>query len=387
VFGQLREAITTLEIPLERESLAAAIALRDQLTAKVSTAIGDYAAADLHEADGSVTMSTWLRHEAGLDPTASVVEARRAAKLHALPVLRAAFEAGDLSAGAVEAILAKVAGRHLVRFADHEAELVPALAALDVDGVMKAMADWRAKADALDPGPAPADRPDTLHVSPTLDGRAQVNGSLGADLHALVAAALRVADPNDFDQPMPERRAAALGQICQTFLDLQDKFRGGRHRPHITVTVTNDGAAAFPETGAPVDELSLAVLACDAVWHRLVHDERGSVLHYGRATRDWPVDVANAIATRDGGCRWPGCKAPAHWCDVHHVKPWEHGGCTDVDNGCLLCRRHHHLLHGRAGWNFKLLPDGTAELTHPDGRTERSRPKGLDPPRLPIPDG
>ncbi len=77
---------------------------------------------------------------------------------------------------------------------------------------------------------------------------------------------------------------------------------------------------------------------------------------------------------------------PLHWCDVHHVQFWEHGGPTDIDNGLLLCRRHHRTLHSKPGWALKLLPDGTAELTHPDGTTETSYPKGLDPPRLPLPD-
>jgi hypothetical protein len=389
VFDALTLAIEGLEIPRDRESLAAAIALRDRLDAKVAGAIGDYAAAGEHEVDGSVAMSAWLRHNGGLDPTSSIVEARRAAKLRSLPVLAAAFEAGDLSAGAVEVILAKVPARHLARFASHEPELVPALAALDVDGVQRAMAEWRARADALDPGPAPGDRPDTLHLAATVDGRGVLNGSLGTDLFNLLSTALRVADPKDFDLPMAERRAAALGQVCQTFLDLQQGFRGGRHRPHVTVTVraAEDGPpATYTETGMPVDDVTLAALACDAIWHRLVFD-RGAVLHYGRSVRGWAADVANAIGIRDGGCRWPGCSAPAAWCDIHHVEPWEHGGCTDVCNGLMLCRRHHRMLHAKPGWSLKLLPDGTVELTHPDGRTERSEPRGLDPPRLPIPDG
>jgi hypothetical protein len=246
---------------------------------------------------------------------------------------------------------------------------------------------WRSRADALDPGPEPAERPDRLHASATLGGRGVLNGSLGPDLFALVAAALRVADGKDFELPMPERRAAALGQICQTFLDLQTGFRGGRHRPHVTVTVSAERLAGDPAapppvdagTGLPIGDIGLGVLACDAAWHRLVHD-RGAVLHYGRAARDWPVDLANAIATRDAGCRWPGCAAPASWCDIHHVQPWEAGGATDIDNGVLLCRRHHQLLHARRGWQLELLPDGTVELTHPTGRTQRSQPKGLDPP-------
>jgi hypothetical protein len=127
VFAALAEAVEGLEIPQEREALAAAIALRDRLDAKIASAVGAYAAAGLHEVDGAVTMSAWLRQHARLDPTSATCEARRAAKVQALPVLRAAFEAGQLSAGAVEVILTKVPRRHLGRLAEQEAELVPTL--------------------------------------------------------------------------------------------------------------------------------------------------------------------------------------------------------------------------------------------------------------------
>ena len=39
------------------------------------------------------------------------------------------------------------------------------------------------------------------------------------------------------------------------------------------------------------------------------------------------------------------------------------------------CRRHHRLIH-KPGYSIKLLPDGTTELTHPDGHVEISAPRG-----------
>ena len=135
----------------------------------------------------------------------------------------------------------------------------------------------------------------------------------------------------------------------------------------------------------PLSRYGLDALRCDAAWHRLHFAGRAAILRYGRTMRDWPVELYNAIAIRDGGCRWPGCTAPVHWCDIHHVEYWEHGGPTDIDNGVLLCRRHHRKLHTKDTWRLKLLPDTTVELTRPDGTTETSKPRGLDPPRLPLP--
>lgn len=386
MFDALETAVDTLTIPLHRESIVGAIRVRDRLDAKVATALGEYQAAGLHEVDGSVTMASWLRHFAAMDGSTAIAAARRGAKLQQLPVLRAAFESGFLSGGAVDIVLANVVKRHLALFAMHEPSVVPSLIGLDIDGVTRVMREWRARADAFDPGPAPADKPDRVHLSPTLDGRGIVNGDLGSDLYNLLADALRVADPGDFDLPMDERRALALGQVCQTFLDFNPDAKHRRHRPHVTITVRSDDAVAtYLGTGMPVSRYGLDVLRCDAAWHQLTFEGRAAILRYGRTMRDWPAGLYNAIAVRDAGCRWPGCTAPVHWCDVHHVHCWEDGGPTDVDNGVLLCRRHHRKLHSKAGWHLKLLPDGLVELVHPSGGVEISEPRGLDPPRLPLP--
>ncbi len=394
MYPQLDEAIERLEIPVERDSILRAIGWRDRLDGKITEAVGAYAAQGRHAIDGSVTMAVWLRHRAGVDPETAGRCSRRAAKLHQLPVLRAALISGVLSGGAVDVVLAKVLKRHISLFAEHETDLVPHLASLDIDGVMRAVTVWRTRADALNPGPAPVELPDTLHLSPTLDGRGVLNGSLGADLFNIFSTALRVADPGDPTLPLSQRRALALGQMCQSFLDFNPTAKHRRHRPHLNISMTYEqwadrehpGTATCVDTGMPVSRYGLDVLRCDAAWHRLTYGERASILRYGRTMRDWPVELYNAIAIRDAGCRWPGCTAPVHWCDIHHVEFWEHGGPTDIDNGLLLCRRHHHQLHSKQGWRLKLLPEGTAELTHPDGRTETSQPKGLDPPRLPLPD-
>ncbi len=224
-----------------------------------------------------------------------------------------------------------------------------------------------------------------MYLSKTLDARGELRGSLDADSTALVDAALRVADCHDRSLTTPERRAAALAQVCQSFLDFQHGHRGGRHRPHLNVTMAYQdfcdqefGTATHVDTAQPVSLIELAKLRCDAAWHRLLFDGQSSILDYGRATRDWPVDIYNAIVLRDGGCRFGDCSAPTYHCDVHHDPHWEHDGITSVATGILGCRRHHRLAH-TPGYSTKLLPDGTFEFTHPDGRTETSQPRGLNP--------
>jgi hypothetical protein len=385
MFDDLRAAIDNLDVPVERDAIVTAFGLRDRLDGHIASVVGEYGAAGLHEVDGSVTLGSWLTHRAGV--ASGSTYATRSARLHQLPVLREALIAGLLSGGAVDVILAKIPNRHLPRFADHEAELVPLLVGMPLGDVARAMNDWRAKADAIDPPPPATEKPDTFSLPPAYDGGAIPTGWFGPDLHDLVATALRVFDPGDLSLPLAERQALALGQALQVALDFNPNAKHGRHRPHVTVTVRDDGTATYLGTGQSPSRYGLDVLCCDAAWHRLTFEGRAAILRYGRTMRDWPPDLYNAVAARDGGCRWPGCTAPVHWCDVHHVHFWEHGGTTDIDNGALFCRRHHRKLHSKQGWTAKLLPDATLELTHPDGTVEISHPRGLDPPRLPLPPG
>jgi hypothetical protein len=59
---------------------------------------------------------------------------------------------------------------------------------------------------------------------------------------------------------------------------------------------------------------------------------------------------------RDGRCCFPGCDAPANWCDAHHVEHHGKGGPTTMLNLVLLCRRHHGVVH-RRGWSMVTNPD------------------------------
>ncbi|MBF5081501.1 HNH endonuclease [Quadrisphaera sp. INWT6] len=52
-----------------------------------------------------------------------------------------------------------------------------------------------------------------------------------------------------------------------------------------------------------------------------------------------------ALAARDGGCAFPGCGAPATWCEAHHVVFWSQGGATELSNLVLLCSRHRTEIH------------------------------------------
>src|SRR4051794_19409298 len=58
----------------------------------------------------------------------------------------------------------------------------------------------------------------------------------------------------------------------------------------------------------------------------------GVVLSVGRTQRYATTAQRLALVVRDGGCVFPGCGAPATWCDAHHVEHWEDAGATNIDN-------------------------------------------------------
>ena len=383
MFEALSAAVEELDVPLHREALRDLAGIAGRLQAKLAGAVGAYEAAGLHEVDGSLSMVAWLRHETSATTRAAAALTRRGRLLGACPVLADAVVSGRLGDGQLEAIVATV-GRHRDRFAHDEATLVPLFEGADVDATAAAMRRWRATADAVDEGPEPPGGDGEVHLSGGLQGRGELRGTLSPDLYAQLEAALRVADSGDRDLPLARRRAEALGVVARHFLDHQRVKPGGRHRPHLNVLFSYEEWAAglggtYLDTGGAVSPRELGVLVCDSALHRLLVDGASAILDYGRATRTVPVDLYNALVARDQGCRWPGCDRPASWCDAHHVDHWHTGGRTAIDALVLACRRHHRLSHS-PGWSVKLLPDGTFEVTHPDGRTERTEPRGPIPP-------
>jgi hypothetical protein len=94
--------------------------------------------------------------------------------------------------------------------------------------------------------------------------------------------------------------------------------------------------------------------------------EDGEVLSLGRETRYANRAQRKALAVRDRGCVVPGCGVPVSHSDAHHVDFYDHGGHTDCDNLCLLCRHHHRRVH--AGHLVIEMINGTPRVRLSDGR-------------------
>ncbi len=84
--------------------------------------------------------------------------------------------------------------------------------------------------------------------------------------------------------------------------------------------------------------------------------------------------LGHLIKIRNPTCSAPGCRRPAHRCDLDHVIPYHLGGRTCECNLHPLCRRHHRCK-GSPGWQLDMPEPGVLTWRLPHGRTYTTRPE------------
>jgi hypothetical protein len=381
MFSGLRESIETLQIPPCGAAVTEVAQLYSALGARLTIALGEIDRSGEWELDGSASMTAWVRTHLGWTNQQANRVLKVARRLRTSPVTAEAWLAGGLSDGQVEVIAANVTERRSRLWAEHEGELVPLLTASDVTGTTSAMQAWAAKADAvLDEAEPPDEPPAEAVLARTLDGRGYLRGTFDAEATEVIATGLRLADSGDLDTPSALRQGQAMVDVFRFFLDHQQGKLGKRHRPHLNVVIEEPslraGGPGRTLGGVPLPGSTVRRIACDATVHRVITDGRSSILDYGRSTRTIPPAVYTSLVLRDWGCRFPGCDRPAAWTEGHHVWHWEDGGPTRLSNLVLLCSKHHHVVHQK-GWQLRLDPTGTVEVTDPTGRRRTSDPPGI----------
>jgi hypothetical protein len=148
---------------------------------------------------------------------------------------------------------------------------------------------------------------------------------------------------------------------------------GMKSNARVTAVITLDDLRSHTGVGRldgvtePVSASTVEQLVCSAGYAPILLGDSGEVLAFGRTRRTFSPAQVKALAVRDGGC--VNCGAAPGWCDAHHVREWKaHDGPTDIDNGVLLCRECHTLIHQNA---YKL------RMVH--GRPHMLAPPWVDP--------
>ncbi|NLE82566.1 MAG: DUF222 domain-containing protein [Rhodococcus sp.] len=196
----------------------------------------------------------------------------------------------------------------------------------------------------------------------------------GIDREQLAAAAAR--DTRTAGQRNHDALTAMLRSVLSS--GALGAHRGLPATTIITMTLNQlekaAGGVATTATGGllPIaDALKLAEQSHPVL---ALFDHRGRPLHLGRKSRLASANQRLALIAADAGCTRPGCAAPPTRCAVHHVRDWQHGGVTDIENLTLACDACHALVNdSENGW-----------ATHPSrGRTTWAPPRHIDPARRP----
>ena len=349
------------------DQLPLLIALHERQGAAIALAAARLESEGGWAADGSLSMTAWLRDRCRMSATDARGLLRHGQFLRRFPTLAEAALDGTLPEAHLVALrLASCRATEGVLEPMQEA-MVDALAPLPAADATRACQAWKSRAESLVPGHEPRVREQSLRFATADDGCLVGNFVLGPDAarqfeHALTTAAA----PPTPGTSRARRHADALADVCAMFNANHASAGTPRHRPHVEVVIDADDLDPRRPT-CPED-----ALLCDCVIHRVLRSGT-AVLEYGRATRTVSRHLFRALAVRDQGCRFPGCDRPVSWCDAHHVVHWRHGGHTHPDNLVLLCSRHHHQVHA-PGWTAALTPDGTLVIRTIDGTERRSRP-------------
>jgi hypothetical protein len=146
--------------------------------------------------------------------------------------------------------------------------------------------------------------------------------------------------------------------------------------PHATLTAELHQRGSMARAGVqpgllpdgwPISPLTAQTLACTADLVPVLVNEDHQPLDVGDTQYSFPPKIRTAIITRDKACTYPGCGAPAPWCHTHHLTRFRHGGPTSINNGALLCGRHHRYVHA-LGLTGRLTTTGGRSHIHWDHR-------------------
>jgi hypothetical protein len=185
-----------------------------------------------------------------------------------------------------------------------------------------------------------------------------------------VQAAADAAAHDGTDRTADQRRADALVDLCLRGAGYGDGGVGaGGHadggpgssatgastqqgrKPSVQVSVALSTLLGLDEQPGDLDgygpipaELARRLAADPSgTWRRLLTDDHGRLLDYGRTTYRPPADLRDYVIARDRTCTLPVCHRDARRCDLDHLTDWAAGGTTSPGNLGAKCPRHHYL--------------------------------------------
>ncbi len=196
-----------------------------------------------------------------------------------------------------------------------------------------------------------ADRDHGVFLNPREPGTSELTAVLPTETaRAVYDAIRRLAGDARFEVSdgcitIGQRRVAALktlvlgdpGQI--TVID--SPVAEAKEKAHVTVIVSLETILGVSEQGGRIngepvtaDVIRDLIASCDpkSTIRRLVTDQSGVIVDYGRSRYIGSDLQKQVIRLRDGHCRGVGCTRPAENCEIDHAHSWNAGGATSLCN-------------------------------------------------------
>ena len=401
------------EIAALGDAIAETAAVIDAATHRFMTQLRDFDRVDGWHRAGALSCAHWLSWRVGMDLGAAREKVRVARKLAELPAMDAALARGEIS-------YSKVRAMTRIATAANEADLLT-MAKNTTGSQLERICRLKRSVNRLDHGAARQQEECRRYViqRSTDDGMVSTQirlhpeeaahllralqllggGDLAEGAVALADLALTAGVPARSPRPdgAPHPTGASQGESAETdptaeppgetapatapetgpspATAAEARVRPVRPPVEVVVHVSAADLEGVTELGDGISAEVCRRLLCDAGVVPMLEDERGRTIDVGRKRRTIPAALQRALASRDGGCRFPGC-TNRRFVDGHHIVHWIDGGETSLDNTVLLCRRHHRYLH-ECGFSVKREGD---ELMFRDASGIVIRPQAPRPP-------
>jgi len=366
-------------------------------TYRLLVLIREFDEKELWAEPGLCSCAHWLNFKCGIGMNAAREKVRVAHALKELPEISAAFRKGELSYSKVRAITRAATP-------DNESALMNLGRHGTAAHVEKVVSSYRRAKRLQDPETTNKQHRDrSLDYYYDADGSLVIKGRFPAEKGALIVKALEMAMEQEFavragPSPRPEneidhgvndvsaetsdkgdkqdgidqrvpadaRRADALAEVAETYLNNNESSGSTGDRYQVVVHVSAETSDAHIEDGPHVSAVTSRRVGCDCSIIAVLEDGDGEPLSIGRKSRAIPPAIRRALRFRDKGCRFPGC-TNTQFVDGHHIEHWADGGDTSLENLVQLCRHHHRLVH-EGGFGCKRLPGGQFEFMAPNER-------------------
>jgi Domain of unknown function (DUF222)/HNH endonuclease len=333
------------------EELAELTGQRNAIDARIVEIVAEVDRDELWGATGARSVAALVAWKTGTSSTNADAIATVAGRLHEFPRCAAGLRAGRLSLDQLGVIAAR-AGQGSD---EHYAELARSASVNQLRTAVK-----------LEPRPEPESESDPrpepqASITKTTDEQvtcwritlphleaATFDAALQSHHDALIAQWKRDHDNGNRDggsdhrPPVPGTTEAFM-RLVETSWDAEAARRP--HGQHTTVVMhlDLDQRVAALHLGPLLSESDRRYLSCDATCEAWF-ERAGQVIGSGRATRLINRRLRRALEHRDRSCVVPGCGA-TRGLHAHHIRHWEDGGLTELDNLVLVCPYHHRLHH------------------------------------------